>query len=557
MADQCQLMVDVDGGVEQLEQDVLARFERVEHNQFQDENTSTNSTSINTIDNNQNYTNSKHNEFSRSTINGNVTIHNDGQAGQDQYFSKLPYADGAAFNSRLWEHESHCLPETRVDLLQEIMTWSKDPRGACIFWLNGIAGTGKSTIGRTVARTWHNQNRLGASFFFSKGRGDLGHAAKLFTSLTTQLAIALPAIKPYVCKAIEEIPDIFQRGLADQWKYLILQPLTNHPTEVLPQSEIFMLVIDALDECQGDNDTRLILRLLAEAKTLNAVRLRIFITSRPEIPTRLGFSAMPGAAHQDFVLHNISQSIIEHDISILLHHELENIRTENNIYEGWPGEDTVRLLCQRACGLFIYASTACRFIGDLSWDPVDRLSLILKDDYVGQSRTRELDAMYTRILTHSIKLGDQYLHDKERLSAEFRRIVGSIIILFDTLPVDMLARLLDITERTVRVRLRCLHSVLDVPDRQGPEFPVRLLHPSFRDFLLRNERCLDHHIWIDEEKAHGDLFVSCLKLMSNHLKRDMCNLRLPGALISELEDGVVENRVPLDVQYACSYWVTI
>jgi len=472
---------------------------------------------------------------------------------QHQDISKLHCVDGAAFNSRLWEHESRCLPDTRVDLLQQIITWSKDPSGACIFWLNGIAGAGKSTIARTVARTWSDQRQLGGSFFFSKGRGDLGHAGKFFTSLAAQLTTSLPFIRPYIYKVIEEIPDIFQRCLADQWKYLILQPLTNDLKKVSLQSKVFILVIDALDECEGDDDTRLILRLLAELKTLDAIRLRVFITSRPETPIRFGFGTMPGAAHQDFVLHNISPSIIQHDISIFLQYKLENTRRENHFPQGWPGEDCIKSLCQRASGLFIYASTACRLIGDPQFNPAQSLSLILQDDYVGQSSTQALDEMYTRILTHSISFNHYDKATQEKLIGEFKRIVGSIVILFDALPVTMLDRLLHLPLTTVGVRLRCLHSVLDVPE--SDESPVRLLHPSFRDFLLDQKRCLDPQFWIDQSQAHGDLLVSCLMLMSKHLKRDMCDLRLPGALTNEVVAGAVEKCVSLDVQYACRYWV--
>ncbi|KAF8537845.1 putative WD-repeat protein [Trichophaea hybrida] len=447
---------------------------------------------------------------------------------QNQYLSLLPYANGAAFNSRLWEHESLCLRDTRVDLLEQIKMWSKDSHWPYIFWLNGIAGTGKSTIARTVANTWYKENRLGASFFFSKGRGDLGHAGKLFTSIAAQLANALPALKPYICKSIEENPDIFQRALGEQWKYLIFRPLSSLTRE-LPQARVLVLVIDALDECENYNDTSVILRLLAEAKSLNSVRLQVFITSRPEMTIRLSFRDMPGTAHHDLVLHYISQSIIRQDISTLFHYELENIRRKHDIADGWPGEDTIELLCHRAQGLFIYAATACRFIGDRLWHPIDRLPLILKDDYIGQSHAPALDAI---------------------------RIVGSIVILFDILPVTMLARLIDIPKSTVCGRLRPLYSVLDVPETGKDRFPVRLLHPSFRDFLLNKERCTDHRIWIDEEKAHDDLFMSCLNIMSKHLHRDMCNLRLPGALISEVENKLIENYLPLDVQYACRYWVS-
>jgi hypothetical protein len=67
-----------------------------------------------------------------------------------------------------------------------------------------MAGTGKSTIARTVARKLADQNRLGASFFFSRGQGYLSHAKKFFTTITLQLAYAFPALKPYICKAISE-----------------------------------------------------------------------------------------------------------------------------------------------------------------------------------------------------------------------------------------------------------------------------------------------------------------------------------------------------------------
>ncbi|KAF8537817.1 vegetative incompatibility protein HET-E-1 [Trichophaea hybrida] len=517
------------------------------HNQFQGENTMTNSTGIDTTDYHRNYTDSKHTEISGSTINGDVNFHNGGQDENDRHLSKLPYADGAPFNSRLWEHESQCLPETRVDLLQQIITWSKDPSGAGIFWLNGIAGTGKSTIARTVARTWYDQKRLGASFFFSNGRGDLGHATYFVTTLAAQLANILPSVKPYICAAIAHNPDIFRRGLRDQWEYLIFRPLSN-----LKDVLVFILVIDALDECEGDDDTRLILQLLAEAKTLNAVQMRVFITSRPETPIRFGFRDMPGAAHQDFVLHHISPSTIQRDISIFLEYQLEITRRDNDFPEGWPGSDCIKRLCQRASGLFIYASTACRLIGDPLLDPDQSLSSILQDNYIGQSPTGMLDKMYTRILMRSI-LGDHNKQYQEKLSGEFKQIVGPIVILFDTLPVSMLARLLDLPVSTVLVRLRSLHSVLDVP--QSDEFPVRLLHPSFRDFLLHQKRSSDTPFWIHEPKAHSELFLSCLRLMTKHLKRDMCNLRLPGALTSEIEYGLVETGLPLDVQYACRYWV--
>ncbi|KAH8744943.1 hypothetical protein F5882DRAFT_312958, partial [Hyaloscypha sp. PMI_1271] len=105
--------------------------------------------------------------------------------------NSLPIAKEAPFNAYQRQHDLTCLPNTRVDLLQGIYDWAnrKDRQDKqYIFWLNGLARTGKSIISRTVARRYNEQKYLRASFFFSKGSGDVSHASKFFTSLAVQLA---------------------------------------------------------------------------------------------------------------------------------------------------------------------------------------------------------------------------------------------------------------------------------------------------------------------------------------------------------------------------------
>jgi hypothetical protein len=92
------------------------------------------------------------------------------------------------------QHDPTCLPDTRVDLLQEMYNWADGLNGQCIFWLNGLAGTGKSTIARTVARRHLEQERLGASLFFSRSGGDVSHALKFFSSVAVQLAHNIPSL---------------------------------------------------------------------------------------------------------------------------------------------------------------------------------------------------------------------------------------------------------------------------------------------------------------------------------------------------------------------------
>ena len=93
-----------------------------------------------------------------------------------QLRAKLPYANDASFDSFHSQHNARlCLPETRIAILEDICTWIEglDSGDKSIFWLNGMAGTGKSTVARTIAHKYAGLNKLGASFFFSGVLGTL------------------------------------------------------------------------------------------------------------------------------------------------------------------------------------------------------------------------------------------------------------------------------------------------------------------------------------------------------------------------------------------------
>jgi hypothetical protein len=140
---------------------------------------------------------------------------------------------------------------------------------------------------------------LGASFFFSRSGGDVGHAKEFFTTLAVQLARKSESLQRYICDAIRVNVDIANQSLGDQWRQLVLGPLSklNRDTSLFS----YILVIDALDECDNNKDIRTILKVLAEAHALQAVRLRVFLTSRPEISIRHGFYKLPETEHQDFL----------------------------------------------------------------------------------------------------------------------------------------------------------------------------------------------------------------------------------------------------------------
>jgi hypothetical protein len=471
--------------------------------------------------------------------------------GLDNPLRHLPYAEDAPFNSYAKQHEPTCLTDTRVDLLREIHSWADGQDERCIFWLSGLAGTGKSTIARTVARSYYDKQRLAGSFFFSRGGGDVGHAARFVTSLAVQVACNVPALRQRISDAVVERDDVASQSLRDQWHHLVLSPLLNVGDSGCPAS--LVLVVDALDECDSDNNIHIIVQLLAEARSLTRVRLRVLLTSRPKVPIRYGFYHVPEAGHQDVVLHNISRSIVDHDITLFLEHNLQLIGHERGLCADWPGAEIVVQLVQSASGLFIWAATACRFVHDGKRFAAQRLETILRNDGKATAAPeKHLNEIYTTVLEDSIQ--DYTDEEKEEQCRAIRYILGSIVVLFSPLSAKSLDQLLDNTEG-VRPTLEDLRAILDIPDDQSR--PLRLHHPSFRDFLLDRKRCGDDRFYADEKSTHKELARCCLELMTapGGLRQDMCNLSDPGVLRREIDEGTIDHNLPPELQYACRYWV--
>ncbi|KAA6411567.1 MAG: hypothetical protein FRX48_04847 [Lasallia pustulata] len=469
--------------------------------------------------------------------------------------SHLPYAVDAPFNTYSRQHDPTCLPDTRVDLLREIYTWADGKDGRFIYWLNGLAGTGKSTIARTVARKYFENGQLGASFFFSRGGGDVGHASKFFTTIAVQLAQKSQSLQRYIGDAVRKNANIATQSLGDQWRQVVLGPLSKLSGDSYPSSYIF--VIDALDECDNNEDIRTILKLLAEAQTFQTIRLRVLLTSRPEIPIRHGFYQIPETEHQLFVLHHISPSIIDHDITIFLKYNLGRIgQTKPSLSASWPGEETVNQLVQIASGLFIWAATACRFIQEVGKVILirKRLAAILQigSSIVGEQPEKHLNEIYTTVLKHSIPANGSE-EEKEEFLSMLRDILGSIVTLLSPLSIHSLSRLLNFQSGEVDDCLEDLHAILDIP-RDHTRL-LRLHHPSFRDFLLKKDRCNDSNFWVDEKPANETLAARCIQLMSTSLKEDICGVTIPGTLVTDIKRSRVEQCLPLEVQYACLHWV--
>jgi len=470
---------------------------------------------------------------------------------------KLETAKGATYNSLTEGELSRCLPDTRTDLLQQITGWTTDQAGKRIFWLCGKAGTGKSTIARSVAKKLDDDGLFGASFFFKRGRAGRSHAGLLFPTIARQLADLFPAIARAIAASLDQDSLLCDRYLSTQFDRLLLQPLRKVDPTSLPSAGV-VLVIDALDECDNSESIKTTLLLLSKAEEITSIRLRIFVTSRPELPVELGFKNMSGDLHHDVRLEVAQEVSIEHDIRVFYEHQFSEIRKSSSLQDDelpadWPGEQSTRVLVVQAMPLFIFAFTVSRYI---SANPRRNLATMLL-----QSRDKSLTGLkgtYLPILDQVVASeGDG--EQKDRI-LDFKAVVGAIVLLYDPLSASALARLLEIETVDIGRVLRPLHSVLNIPRASDGKIdrmtPITLFHLSFRDFLLDPELKSQNVFWVQADEMHRTLGMRCIRLLeSGGLNKDICGVLRPGTRRADVAKSLVHTFLPEDVAYACCYWV--
>lgn len=464
---------------------------------------------------------------------------------KDRELEMLPLVSEATLDQQDPGHQPICLPHTRKELLASLNDWVTgiDDRHLC--WLSGIAGTGKSTIARTIARIHHDNGRLGGSFFFSSRSGHLSNARRFVTTIARQLAIAVPRTKTYICEAIAANKNILDRPLREQWSRLILKPLSDLGKEKVRPFSV-LIVIDALDECDDERDVRDILRILGTTRSLTNVRLRILLSSRSELSMPSDSLWIPESNCHAVALHEEPSAHVNRDIQLFFESRFQAIREKRGLQSSWPGAETVQALVESSCGLFIWASTACRFIEEDTQSPDDRISILINRDQPLLNLRPSLDQIYDTVLQNFIPRHESEVHN-------LRNALGFIVVLRTALSIEALAALLRLSSNELRMILAGLQPIIRLSDY--PSTPICLHHPTFREFLLEKSRCSVPDLWIDEKDVHGALADSCVDHMSQMLRTYLTSFELAHSVPN---GSISRHRVPQvspSLRYACLYWI--
>jgi hypothetical protein len=414
-----------------------------------------------------------------------------------------------------------------------------------VYWLNGVAGSGKSTIAQSISGKLADEGLLGASFFCSRDYLDRRELKNIFPTLAHQLSCRYPHFRNRVIDTIKKDPTVAPSSLITQLERLLVEPFSNGDIPCI-------IVIDALDECIDDQPSLAILSVLG--RFINELPLvKFFMTGRPEPRIRSGFRLplLEPLTHI-FRLHEVKSIHVDKDIRLYLTQKLATIaqqRSDLDLPNSWPSDNEIVALITKSSGLFIFASTMVKFIQSDHHEPNERLKLILSET----SGTKHegltgIDSLYAQIL-------EQAFSDVRREPGVFvdvRRVLGSIILAFNPLSRKELSTILGTSTSFISATLRHLHSVLFVPTDETEK--IRVFHKSFPDFLQDDERCTDPRFHIDSELYHGEMAIGCLESVKK-LQRNPCSLP-PFMMNQDVRNlsQLLENILGGGVRYACRHW---
>ncbi|CCO34966.1 Vegetative incompatibility protein HET-E-1 [Rhizoctonia solani AG-1 IB] len=466
------------------------------------------------------------------------------QSNKELKLAKMAPSMSAVYNSAESDSIKRglCTPGTRKSQIELLLEWAHTPDAGKTCWMNGMAGTGKTTISYTVCSELDQASQLGASFFCSRTMLECRQVKNIIPSIAYQLARFSRPFRCGLAKVLELDPDAHTRSLNIQYQKLIAEPLAGVQRS-LPLD--FIVVIDALDECDSEDSVSQILDLLLS--TTRITPIRFLMSSRPEKEiARKMAGRLGGDDDARLVLHELDSSMVKADIERYMRDELKGIPlTENH----WPK------IMERCGLLFIYASTTCRYI---------------KNAYEMKTLAKALNTI-TRTAPTPMEHGDENVIDelyKTVLDTAFGRpglnqadkrtmkdVLDMAVCAVEPMTLNAMAGLLSLEGADqVDALLRPLRSVLNVSKGAGA---VTTLHASFPDFMLSVDRSRTYHC--EARSRHAAMAGVCLEAM-RATRPDINICGLPSSYLLDNEVDGLKTRVAESISpglmYACRYWAT-
>jgi hypothetical protein len=431
-----------------------------------------------------------------------------------------------------------CMEGTRENILREIDAWLVDVIAPNILWIKGCPGSGKSAIASSLVSSLTKRGRLGSSFAFNRGDIMLSDPAAVWRTIAHDLARYDDSFASILVEVLKSgTVDPRRPDIASHFESLIVEPLMKRHEHSSP-CDNRIIVIDALDEC-GSNHSQAAQRkaLLDTISRWSHLprSFKLIVTGRDERIPR----AFRSSCKQIKLSTGAEVSVdATHDIRHFFERHFAEIGGPS--LADWPGEKVLDILTTRAAGLFIWAETVVRFVEQGL--PDEQLKQVLGGDMGERDNVTEL---YRQIL-HL-----QFRDANDRTLYVFNQVVAAIVLAKFPLHVDDLPSFILHPKASVNFILDKLSSVISIGDDSG----VRINHLSFTEFMCDPNRC-PPQFYIDRSKGSHKMSMTCLRVMKDGLKFNICDLETSHLLNENVED--ISERIVRNIRrpllYSCRFW---
>ncbi|CAE6446186.1 unnamed protein product, partial [Rhizoctonia solani] len=443
----------------------------------------------------------------------------------DARLNELNAVKQATYDSGLSSvaHRRTCTEGTRQRVLSDLDEWVDASSEPPVYWINGMAGTGKTTIACTFSERLEANGKLAASFFCTRTSADCRDVSRIIPTIAYQLARYSIPFQSALYEILGEEPDAGSKNAERQFERLLRDPLQK-VKDAMPDN--LVVVIDALDECDDHDGVEIILDILL--RYAPDVPLKFLVASRPEpeIYDRLtSYSQSHSAVH----LHDIESSLVQADIALYLQDELASLLLS-------PTQ--ISQLVDQSGSFFIYAATLVRYIQS-GPDPERRLHSVLSMAPAATRKHAPIDALYKAVLKSALNKEERGEDEMEDIQVVLR----TVLFAQESIDVETVAVLSGVNDASrVQAALLPLKSVLHKSEQTGL---VSTLHASFPDFMFNNKRSGEYFCNIVE---HGHVLAErCFLAMRDQLRFNICELEssfVTDEKVDDLQDRVKQKILP-------------
>ncbi|KAF5361166.1 hypothetical protein D9758_009071 [Tetrapyrgos nigripes] len=284
----------------------------------------------------------------------------------------------------------YCLVNTRVQILKDLCAWAVNP-DIKLIWISGTAGTGKSAIAVTLAEKYREmqpQVTLAVTYHCVRGQ-ETSNIARIVPTICYFLALTSPAYKAALVQKFWKDPslnaDLSPPMQIRAFLSFFQSDLNQGQAQIKP-----VIIVDGLDE-MGNSDERYALLKEFESLFKEVPWFKLVITSRPQIKSEISDIWRASNQFQSVDLNN--QYNADADIQAFFIYHLDRINAK------WGAADHIEELVAKADGLFIWATTALKYLEE-GVDKNYNLKTLLRshNNNSKHGQYASLYALYTAVL---------------------------------------------------------------------------------------------------------------------------------------------------------------